>query len=44
MNKLPELQMQVRNMNFKVAEHSFGSLWVYVIYQIMARERLQLTS
>ena len=22
----------------KVAEHSFGSLWVYVIYQIMARE------
>ena len=44
MNKLPELQMRVRNMNFKVAEHSFGSLWVYVIYQIMARERLQLTS
>ena len=29
---------------FKVAEHSFGSLWVYVICQIMARERLQLTS
>ena len=29
---------------FKVAEHSFGSLWVYVIYQIKARERLQLTS
>ena len=44
MNKLPELQMRVRNMNVKVAEHSFGSLWVYVIYQIMARERLQLTS
>ena len=29
---------------FKVAEHSFGSLWVYVICQIMAREGLQLTS
>ena len=29
---------------FKVVEHSFGSLWVYVICQIMARERLQLTS
>ena len=29
---------------FKVAEHSFGSLWVYVICQIKARERLQLTS
>ena len=28
----------------KVAEHSFGILWVYVICQIMARERLQLTS
>ena len=28
---------------FKVAEHSFGGLWVYVICQIMARERLQLT-
>ena len=28
----------------KVAEHCFGSLWAYVIYQIMARERLQLTS
>ena len=28
----------------KVAEHSFGSLWVYVICQIMAREGLQLTS
>ena len=28
----------------KEAEHSFGSLWVYVICQIMARERLQLTS
>ena len=29
---------------FKVAEHSFDSLWVYVICQIKARERLQLTS
>ena len=29
---------------FKVAEHNFGSLWVYVICQIKARERLQLTS
>ena len=29
---------------FKVAEHSFGSLWAYVICQIMARGRLQLTS
>ena len=28
----------------KVAEHSFGSLWVYFICQIMARERFQLTS
>ena len=27
----------------KVAEHSFGSLWVHVICQIMARERFQLT-
>ena len=26
------------------SEHSFGSLWVYVICQIMARERLQLIS
>ena len=31
-------------LTLKVAEHSFGSLWVYVICQIMARERLQLTS
>ena len=29
---------------FKVAEHCFGSLWVYVICQITARERFQLTS
>ena len=28
----------------KVVEHSFGSLWVYVICKIMTRERLQLTS
>ena len=28
----------------KVAEHSFVSLWVYVICQIMAIERLQLRS
>ena len=28
----------------KVAKHSFGSLWIYVICQIMAREGLQLTS
>ena len=28
----------------KVAEHSFGSFWVYVICQIMAREGLLLTS
>ena len=28
----------------KVTEHSLGSLWVYVICQIMARERLQFTS
>ena len=27
-----------------MAEHRFGSFWVYVICQIMARERLQLTS
>ena len=29
---------------FKVAAQSFGSLWVYVICQIVVRERLQLTS
>ena len=29
---------------FKVAEHSFGSLWVHVICQIMTIERLQLTN
>ena len=28
----------------KVAEHSFDSLWVQAICQIMARERFQLTS
>ena len=28
----------------KVAEHSFGSLWLCVICQIMARDRLLLTS
>ena len=28
----------------KVAEHCFGSLWIYVICQIMVRERLQITS
>ena len=28
----------------KVAKHSFGSLWVCVICQIMARERFQLTN
>ena len=27
-----------------LSEHSFDSLWVYVLCQIMARERLQLTS
>ena len=27
-----------------VPEHGFGSLWVYVICQIMAREKLQLKS
>ena len=30
-------------VRIKVAEHSFGSLWEHVIFQIMARERLQLT-
>ena len=29
---------------FKVVEHSFGSLWLYVICQIMARERFLVTS
>ena len=29
----------LRKSGFKVAEHSFGSLWVYVIFQIMARKR-----
>ena len=28
-------------MNFKVAEHSFGSLWVYVIYQIIASSQAE---
>ena len=32
------------NKDIKVAEHSFGILWVYIICQIMERERLQLTS
>ena len=32
------------NIILKVAKHPFGSLWVYVICQIMARGRLQLTS
>ena len=31
-------------LSFEVAEHCFGSLWVYVIRQITARERFQLTS
>ena len=31
------------SVRIKVAEHSFGSFWVYVFCQIMARERLQLT-
>ena len=30
--------------DFKVAKHSFGSLWLYVICQIMARKKLLLTS
>ena len=30
--------------NIKVSEHSFSSLWVCVICQIIARERLQVTS
>ena len=33
-----------RRATLKVAEHSFGSLWLYVICSIMARKRLQLTS
>ena len=41
MNKLPELQMRVRNINFKVAKHSFGSLWVYFIYQIIASSQAE---
>ena len=27
-------------VTLKVAEHGFGSLWVYVICQIMAREKV----
>ena len=38
------LRFSLETERVKVAEHSFGSLWVYVICQIMARERLQLTS
>ena len=34
----------ISRASLKVAEHSFGSFWVYVICQIMAREGLQLTS
>ena len=33
-----------RFQEVKVAKHSFGSLWVYVICKIMAREGLQLKS
>ena len=36
--------LSTTNFLFKVAEHSFGSSWVYVLCQIMARERLQLKS
>ena len=35
---------QILRCGLKVAEHSFGSLWLCVICQIMARERLLLTS
>ena len=41
---LPRKSKKLKICYFKVAEHSFGSLWVYVICQIMAREGLQLTS
>ena len=38
-----DLPEEIRTSNslcfFKVAEHSFGSLWVYVICQIIAKER-----
>ena len=36
-------QLAISKRRLKVALDSFGSLWVYVISQIMARERLQLT-
>ena len=36
--------MKYQTISLKVSEHSFGSLWVYFICQIMARERLQLTA
>ena len=40
------INTELANINtwLQVAEHSFRSLWVYVICQIMAREGLQLTS
>ena len=37
-------QIKTNTTPLKVAGHCFGSLWAYVIYQIKARERLQLTS
>ena len=42
----PEFQLSSLEKipKLKLAEHSLGSLWVYVICQIMARKRLQLTS
>ena len=45
MNKiLKQKKNLMLRISFKVAEHSFGSLWVYFICQIMASEGLQLTS
>ena len=41
--KVPHLGRVVPSW-VKVAEHSNGSLWVYVICQIMTREGLQLKS
>ena len=44
-NNIRPILFKFRDLRYiKVAEHGFVSLWVYVICQIMARERLQVTS
>ena len=43
-NQVTFLIFRINWIRIKVAQHCFASLWVYVICQIMARGRLQLTS